>query len=292
MEEFDELEGKHKFRIAIVGHGFVGKAVDFGFEHPGVQKMYIDPKYGTTLEDMALWEPNLVFICAPTPMGEDGDVDASIVKEAVRFTLMETQAGIALKSTVPPDVLRQLDIDYRGSGSAERLVYNPEFLTESAAKSDFINPQFHIMGGSGGATQALQEIYNNFSNCNPAPFLHMTIPEASFVKYGINSFLSTKVTFFNQLFDAVESFGEGANFNVIARAIGTDTRIGHGHTKVPGFDMKRGFGGACFPKDTKALFKEYPQLTLLEKCIIINNKYRSQYELDEREKEQHVKYED
>lgn len=291
--EIDELENSDKFKIAIVGHGFVGKAVDFGFEHPHVQKMYIDPKYGTTLQDMVFWEPNLVFVCTPTPMGDDGSVDDSLVVEACRVTLMETKAGIAIKSTIPPDSIDKIIMDYAGSESHKRVVYNPEFLTESSALSDFINPEFHIMGGIPEATQALANLYDQFSNCNPAPFRFMSPAEASFVKYGINSFLATKVTFFNQLFDAVHEYENPyVNFNQIAKAIGGDSRIGHGHTKVPGFDMKRGYGGACFPKDTKAFTKFTKECTLLEKCIIINNDYRAQYELGEREKEQNVKFEE
>ena len=69
-----------------------------------------------------------------------------------------------------------------------------------------------------------------------------------------------------------------------------DSRIGSSHTKVPGFDGKQGYGGACFPKDTLAITKYTNKLTLLEKAIIINNDYRLQYELDDREKEQNVKY--
>ena len=115
----------------------------------------------------------------------------------------------------------------------------------------------------------------------------MTAVEASYVKYTINAFLATKVTFFNQLYDAV---GDEGNFNKIIRAVGADPRIVTGHTKVPGFDHKRGFGGACFPKDTKAFTEFSDKLSLLERVIEINNEYRSQYEKDEREQAQNIKY--
>ena len=116
----------------------------------------------------------------------------------------------------------------------------------------------------------------------------MTLEEASFVKYAINSFLAMKVLFFNQLYDAI---GEtNANFATIIKAVGMDDRIGSSHTKVPGFDGKQGYGGACFPKDTSAFTKFSDQFTLLAKCVNINNEYRQQYELDNREIEQHVDY--
>ena len=110
--------------------------------------------------------------------------------------------------------------------------------------------------------------------------------EASFTKYAINTFLATKVTFFNQLYDATVSMG--ANFNHIVAAIDADPRMGSTHMKVPGFDGKRGFGGACFPKDTKAFNSTFKGFTLLDNVVTINNTYRSQYELDEREKAQNV----
>ena len=88
-----------------------------------------------------------------------------------------------------------------------------------------------------------------------------------------------------------DAIGEtNANFATIIKAIGADDRIGPSHTKVPGFDGKQGYGGACFPKDVSAFTKYSNKLTLLEKCVIINNDYRSQYELDNREIEQHVDY--
>jgi UDP-glucose 6-dehydrogenase len=74
------------------------------------------------------------------------------------------------------------------------------------------------------------------------------------------------------------------------KAIGRDKRIGVGHTRVPGYDSKRGFGGACFPKDTKAFTLFDDSLTLIDKCVSINNNYRNEYELDEREESNNVKY--
>lgn len=279
-----------KFKIGIVGHGFVGKAVDYGFEHPMVEKFFVDPKYDTTIDDLVAWQPNLTFVCAPTPMGEDGVVNATIAEDAVLKCARLTKGGVVLKSTVPPDIIDRIALTLAMEELDNRFVYNPEFLTEKSAAEQFIAPQFHIFGGVPQATAALESIYTDFSNCNPTKAVHMSAVEASFVKYGINSFLAMKVAFFNQLYDAVEDFG-GA-WNKIVNAIGMDERIGHSHTKVPGFDKKRGFGGACFPKDTKAFTKFSNKLTLLEKTISINNEYRAQYELDDREKEQNISYGD
>ena len=263
--------------ILIVGHSFVGKAVDYGFSHQLVAKTIVDPKYGTDLDNVDLLEYDCVFVCVPTPMGSDGTVDSSIVDDVVgRLAICPL---VVVKSTVPPNVVKEWD---------DNVVYNPEFLTEKSANEQFINPEFHIFGGQDSQVQRLAMIYETYSLCTPCPILYMTAEEASFVKYTINSFLAMKVTFFNQLYDAVGD--TQANFATIIKAIGMDDRIGSSHTKVPGFDGKQGYGGACFPKDTSAFTKYSDKLTLLEKCIMINNDYRLQYDLDNREIEQHVHY--
>lgn len=269
-------------KLLIIGHGFVGKAVDYGFSTPQVEKTIIDPKYGSSLDQIDTTDYDAIFVCVPTPMGKDGKVDASIVK-MVMYQLRDVfYAPIILKSTVPPDVIKSL-------GYRSNIVYNPEFLTEKSANEQFVAPQFHIFGGHREFTKKVQQLYENYSLCNIVHCLHMTAEEASFVKYAINTFLATKVTFFNQLYDVVKD--TDANFATIIKAVSMDSRIGPSHTKVPGFDGKQGFGGACFPKDTSAFVEYNNRLTLLEKVITINNEYRSKYSLDEREKEQHVNYE-
>ena len=270
-----------KLKVGIVGHGFVGKAVDYGFSN-NVKKKLIDPNYSTTCEDLLSFNPDVVFICAPTPMGDDGSIDASIVEQCCAEVNELTNALIVLKSTVTPDIADNL------SNKFKDFVYNPEFLTEKNANEDFVNQFMLVLGGGGHNTQELQEIYNEFSICRPCPVFHMSAAEASFVKYGINTFLATKVTFFNQLYDIAKE--HGANYNAIISALGSDPRITHSHTTVPGFDNKRGFGGACFPKDTAAFNAFSKFFSILNESIKVNNEYRKNYELDDREKEQNVQY--
>ena len=264
-------------KILIVGHGFVGQAVDYGFSHPKIEKTIVDPKYGTTLNNIDLDLFDCTFVCVPTPMGNDGSVDSSIIDSAL--SELKDAKLVVVKSTVPPDIVAKWP---------DQVVYNPEFLTEKSANEQFVDPSFHILGGKEWATNRVEELYTKYSLCSHCPSYHMTREEASFVKYSINTFLAMKVTFFNQLYDAI---GEtNANFATIIKAIGADDRIGPSHTKVPGFDGKQGYGGACFPKDVSAFINYNKQLTLLKEAAIINNSYRQQYELDEREKQQHVNY--
>lgn len=276
-----------KMRMGIVGHGFVGGAVDYAFTHPHIEKFYVDPKHGTTIDQLLDWNPHITFICAPTPMHETGFVDASIVEDAVLKLLEHTEGGVVVKSTITPDVVDRL-VTSVFDDDVKRLTFNPEFLTESNSKEQFVNAEYHIIGGHPEACQGLAEVYDIFSLCTAKEYIFMTPAEASFVKYGVNSFLATKVTFFNQLFDSLQKFG--CNFPTVANAIGKDPRIGLGHTRVPGYDGKRGFGGACFPKDLKALTMFDNDLTLVEKCVTINNEYRKQYDLDEREESNNVDY--
>ena len=269
--------------IAIIGHGYVGKAVDHGFSTSQVEKYIVDPLYGTTLDQLkGKVRLDAAFVAVPTPFGSDGEIDASIVKDVVR-QLEHFSCPIIIKSTTTPDIVDELYLEN------ERVVYNPEFLTEKNALHDFINPPMHVFGGKRANTKALLELYENYSQCTPCPSYHMTAKEAAFVKYGINSFLATKVLWFNQFKDIVEDW-EG-KYNVIVNAIGSDPRIGHSHTQVPGPDGRKGFGGACFPKDTNA-FSTFSKgdFGVLDEVIKHNNVYRKSYDLDEREKEQKVNY--
>lgn len=285
-----KINDESKFKLAIVGHGFVGKAVDFGFEHAAVKKLLIDPKYGSTIDDLEAFQPNLTFICVPTPMKDNGRVDATAVEDAVLKALYHTNGGVALKSTVTPDVLERLlnTISTEDKKYLNRFVYNPEFLTESNAMNEFVNQPFMILGGEAGACQALQNLYHDFSCVHCDNYIHMSALEASVAKYTVNSFLALKVAFFNQIYDLCDEYA--LFYTAVLRGVLADPRIGHSHTKVPGFDMKRGFGGACLPKDTKAITSITDSLTLIEEAIKVNNKLRINYDLSEREKEQNVNY--
>lgn len=265
-------------KLGIIGHGFVGKAVEYGFSHPEVDIQIIDPKYGTSINDLN--DRDVTFVCVPTPMGADGSIDSSIL-EGVMKQLTPWHAGlIVIKSTITPDLAERFQ--------KREVVYNPEFLREKSAANDFVNPDIHVFGGDPADVDLLDAIYKEYSLCRPCPVFKMTAKEASFVKYAINNFLALKVTFFNQLYDA--AVADNANISAIVNAVGADPRIGYSHVRVPGFDGKRGFGGSCFPKDTAALVNFTDKMSLIAKVIEINNQYRSQYETDEREKQQNITY--
>lgn len=275
-------------KIAIVGHGFVGKAVEYGF--PTVEKVLIDPIYGTSVKDLKDSEIKVSFVCVPTPMTDDGSVDSSIVESVIEKLLELTNSIVVLKSTVTPSVIKRI---LELSNADNRFVYNPEFLREKTANTDFINPDFHVFGGPSEAVVFVEDLYFDYSIClMDVPIFKVNVLEASFIKYGINDFLATKVLWYNQYYDLIKNYPE-VSYDVVKEVIGTDPRIGHSHMNVPGHDGKRGYGGACFAKDTMALLKFAEEhgydFTTLREVIRKNQEYRST-ELDDREKAQHVRF--
>jgi nucleotide sugar dehydrogenase len=253
-------------KIGIVGYGFVGKAVGAGFANHTL--VIADPTLGTSTETIIKERPSVVFICVPTPMGDDGKIDSSIV-ENVLNELSHLDTLLVLKSTVIPDIVHRFSKQYKN------FVYNPEFLTERNAIRDFLNPQFHVFGGNYKNCIELNDIYKE-SLCAPCDVHYVSAVEAAFIKYGINSFLMTKVMFWNQFEKLCAA--EWANYDVVKHVIGCDPRIGQSHMDVPGHDGRRGSAGACFSKDIPALihFSEN-RLSILKESWNVNCKIRNSY---------------
>lgn len=278
-----------KLKVGIIGHGFVGSATDWGFDNQ-VEKFIVDPKYNTDIKELSKFKPEVTFICVPTPMGINGEQDNSILL-SVYDDLMKyvPDTLIVLKSTVLPDVVKELQIKSR------KFIYNPEFLREKYAKEDFENSPMIIFGGNKNESQKLSLIYKKHSRCKTKKHIFLSAESASLVKYAINSFLATKVLFFNELFSIFEHLDTEDNWHDITNAVSEDIRIGASHMDVPGPDGRFGFGGACFPKDTTALIsfcrENNINLTVLETTVKTNNSIRLKYvDIDSREKDQNIKF--
>ena len=281
---------KNKFKLGIVGYGFVGQAIDYAFTNDELEKFYVDPKLETNIDDLCEWNPTCVFVCAPTPMSDNGTVDGAIVEDAVLKLIEHTDALIVIKSTVTPDILTRLYNSVHDDDKP-RITHNPEFLTENNAKEQFINSRMRIIGGpTEESCQRIVTFYSTFSLCINLSWISMTPQEAAMVKYGVNSFLGLKVTFMNQIHDSAKK--QSLNAQRIINGICSDGRIGFAHSRVPGYDGKRGVGGACLPKDMNAFTKFDEVLTLIAESVKINNKMREEYELDEREKSNNINFED
>ena len=276
-------------KIGIIGYGFVGKALDNAL-HESVDVIKVDPKLNSTIEDLKEFSPYATFVCLPTPMKDDGSQDISTVEEVfLKIKELNIPGLIILKSTVHPGNITKLEkILYD-------FVYNPEFLREKHASEDFINSNLIVFGGKKEPTKLLSKLYKKYTKCINHDYVFTDIISASLIKYTINSFLATKVIFFNEinsLFSASETNESWENFiNFIAR----DKRIGNSHMAVPGHDGRFGFGGACLPKDSSAIIKYAKNLNielgLIKNAINTNNHIRAKYNsMTNREDEQNIKY--
>tara|TARA_B100001027_G_scaffold201340_1_gene161293 strand:+ start:356 stop:1216 length:861 start_codon:yes stop_codon:yes gene_type:complete len=276
-------------KMGIVGHGFVGKATDFGF-NKNITKLIIDPKYNNSIRDLVVFKPEIIFVCVPTPMLSNGFQDSSIVTDVIsEITDLIPETLIVIKSTITPNVIEKL------KNLSRNIVYNPEFLREKHANYDFENAKILILGGEKEDCKKVASIYKNHSICKTQNFHIVDLTTASFIKYSINTFLATKVIYFNELFNLFSELGTNDSWQKVIDIISHDERLGSSHMNVPGHDGKRGFGGACFPKDSNALIKFAQSmqidLSVLKSAVRTNNQIRTTYDdLDDREKEQNISY--
>lgn len=275
-------------KVSIIGHGFVGKALESGLK--GVKTFIVDPKIDTDISDLKSFEPEIIFICVPTPMGDDGNQDITIVQETIsKINKLPFKPLVVMKSSVIPSLIEVIESE------CEKFVYNPEFLREKHASQDFIDSTLILFGGKKDDCNQLAHFYDHYTKCNSKEYFYTDAISASLCKYAINSFLATKVIFFNELKSIFDKSGTSTGWKDFIHFLSKDIRIGSSHMEVPGHDGRRGYGGACFPKDTSALLQYSKTIDeeffLLKKAININNLIRGEYnELTDREKEQNVSF--
>ena len=210
----------------------------------------------TTNLGEAISDAEIVFIAVGTPMGNDGSADLQYVL-AVAKSIGETMVKELLvvdKSTVPVGTADQVkatiqkELELRNSDLEFDVVSNPEFLKEGAAINDFMKPDRVVIGAdSEAAFKKMREIYSPFFRSHDR-FITMDIRSAEMTKYAANAMLATKISFMNEIANICEKVG--ADANQVRIGIGSDHRIGYNFI-YPGV----GYGGACFPKDVKALTK-------------------------------------
>ena len=263
-------------KLGIVGNGFVGSAVANGFDRD-VEQFVVDPKFNDNTIDNLVndFDPPLLFVCVPTPKQDTHmDVDVSCVREVLTDLTKHNYKGIVvIKSTITPDHLTKMKSDFK-----LKLVYNPEFLTEANAHHDFLNPNMQVLGGKWKDCEAVEKAYIRHSSVKIVPTFKVDLITASLIKYTINSWLATKVTFFNELNDLFTKSGTKVPWENFIDMLTRDDRIGDTHMQVPGTDGNPGFGGHCFPKDTEALVYyaklKKADLGILKTAIDKNKKLR------------------
>jgi UDPglucose 6-dehydrogenase len=236
-------------RIAMVGTGYVGLVSAACFSEFGIEVVCVDTDAGKIESLNAGKIP--VFIAVGTPTNpRDGSADLSILHNAARAIAkcLGDYTVVVTKSTVPVGSGRKVASIIREANPGVQfdMVSNPEFLREGAAISDFMRPDRVLIGtNSNRAREVMAAIYRPLYLIE-TPIVFTSLEAAELTKYAANAFLATKIAFINEMADLCEAVG--ADVHDVARGIGLDGRIGRKFLH-PG----PGFGGSCFPKDTRAL---------------------------------------
>jgi|TARA_R110001592_G_scaffold71690_1_gene219018 UDPglucose 6-dehydrogenase len=261
-------------KLGIIGKGFVGSAVSNGFDKD-CEQFIVDPTYtDNTIMDLIDQDTKLIFVCVPTPPNDDGSINVDTVVEVLsELSDLSYKGVVVVKSTIIPDYLHHFKKVFD-----LKIVYNPEFLTEANSLDDFINPNMQVLGGKWRDCEVVEKAYLRHSSVKIVPTFKTDLTTASLLKYTINSYLATKVMFFNDLHKLHESGSSMVSWEQFTDMLTRDPRIGNSHMQVPGPDGELGFGGHCFPKDTEALLK-YAQdkkinLNMLKKAVETNKKIR------------------
>ena len=268
-------------KIGIIGQGYVGTAIKVGFEpHYTVETYDKYDGWKTTIQLTDLVETcQVIFVCVPTPMNKDGSCHTDIVESVVkkiddRVDLANIpKPTVVIKSTVPPGTTDRLHRKYKGVD----VIFNPEFLTEMNFIEDFKNQSRIILGGVRRGTSILRQVYSKV-------FPHATIVKtnakyAETVKYFINCFLGTKVSFANEMKMLCDEID--IDYDKVVEYATYDERLGKSHWAVPGPDGELGFGGHCLPKDISAIVNGYGDMELLQAVLKVNDRVRENRDWEE-----------
>jgi UDPglucose 6-dehydrogenase len=254
-----------KYNIGIVGNGFVGSAVAYGFSpqcgYDANIRIYDkqQEKSNSSLEE-AVNESDFIFLSVPTPSNQDGSIHLGVIETAlaeINEAKVDTRKKnvVLIRSTVVPGTTRKLAKKY----PRLNLVFNPEFLTERSAKFDFINQSRFIIGGLTNTPEiprwevsAVARLFRHRFG-DSTPVVMCDYETAEIIKYMNNCFFALKVSFLNEMKMLADK--SGVDWNIAVDGFVRDGRVGHSHLQVPGPDGKLGFGGSCFPKDLRAIIQ-------------------------------------
>lgn len=255
---------KLRYSAGIMGTGFVGGALKRYFESIEVTPFTYDKgKNEGSISEVN--KADVVFICVPTPYYLDGTgFDLSFVRSAL--DALEGEKIVVLKSTIIPGTTAMLQEEY----PQHKFIYNPEFLTEVTADQDMKFPDRQILG----VTEKSYNVASDVMAMLPLAPFERIVPStvAEMVKYAGNTWFALKVSFSNQMYDLAQQLS--VDYDQVKECMAADKRIGRTHLDIfhKGY---RGYGGKCFPKDTRALIQladsKGIQLTLLQAAELYNN---------------------
>jgi len=236
-------------KIGIIGNGYVGTATGKGFATSPENQIFSYDKFKespNTLDEV-VENSDFIFICVPTPIFSDySGMDMSIVEGVVGEVAERVKDSgkiVIIKSTSLPGTTKKMAEKYPQVDFA----MNPEFLTQKNANADFLKPYRTVIGCEKLEVGAkVKGIYQTILPPDQKYIITDTA-SAELAKYMSNLMLASKVLLANEFYDLSQKVG--ANYSDVQKAVEADPRIGT-HLGVPGPDGDRGFGGACFPKDT------------------------------------------
>lgn len=236
--------------IGVVGQGFVGNAIYQKFKkYYKVFTYDLQPELCNSSLDEILERCKIVFVCLPTPMNKNGSCNLDILEGALKEINDKTTIDdriVVIKSTIIPGSTDRYNSMYKNI----EIVFNPEFLTEANAVDDFENQTRILLGGNVKATTKLKQLYSAIFRNTPK-IIKTSAKSAELVKYVTNTFLSTKVSFANEIYKICEALD--LDYDRIIEMATLDPRLGDSHWGVPGPDGDFGYGGHCFPKDLDAI---------------------------------------
>ncbi len=265
------------YTVGIMGSsGFVGGAIKRYFQKINAPLRVFD-KYKNEGSMEEIQQADVVFVAVPTPFDEvKGGFDLSFVSSAV-----EALVGnkiVVIKSTILPGTTERFQRQF----PHHKFIFNPEFLTQSTADNDMQYPDRQIIG----YTKESYTIAGDVMRLLPLAPFEKIVPatEAEMIKYFNNTWFATKVTFANQMYELCSAMN--LNFEVIRECAAMDKRVGPSHLDVH-HGGYRGYGGACLPKDTRALIQlgdaVASPMELLKKVEELNNRLRAKEEATNRQ---------
>jgi UDPglucose 6-dehydrogenase len=239
-------------KLGIIGQGFVGGSVYEGMKNY-FETFTFDLNGNCTESSLfsLIEKVDMTFLCLPTPMKKSGECDLSIVRnclselDMIVKSLDKKDFIVIIKSTIPPGTTDILNKENNNLN----IVFNPEFLTEANAVEDYKNQNRIIIGGDRPWTSKVKTVFEKVFP--KVPIIKTSSTIAEMIKYVTNTFLSTKVSFANEMYQICESLD--VDYDKVMEYAKYDDRLGKSHWSVPGPDGDFGYGGHCFPKDIAAL---------------------------------------